>query len=49
MTENNTPELTLDPTATAVEMPSLTLTPDAPEVPKVEEKRSNRSIWTRIC
>ena len=39
MTENNTPELTLDPTATAVEMPSLTLTPDAPEVPKVEEKK----------
>ena len=39
MTENNTPELTLDPTATAVEMPSLTLTPDAPEVPQVEEKK----------
>ena len=39
MTENNTPELTLEPTATAVEMPSLTLTPDAPQVPQVEEKK----------
>ena len=36
------PELTLEPTATAVEIPTLTLTPDAPEVPEapvVEEKK----------
>ena len=39
MTENNTPELTLEPTATAVEIPTLTLTPEAPEVPQVEEKK----------
>ena len=39
MTENMTPELTLEPTATAVEVPSLTLTPEAPEIPEVEEKK----------
>ncbi|MBQ2062853.1 MAG: toxic anion resistance protein [Oscillospiraceae bacterium] len=39
MTENNTPELTLEPTAAAVEMPTLTLTPEAPEMPEVEEKK----------
>ena len=39
MTENNTPELTLEPTAAAVELPTLTLTPEAPEVPQVEEKK----------
>jgi len=39
MTENKTPELTLEPTATAVELPTLTLTPEAPEVPQVEEKK----------
>ena len=39
MTDNKMPELTLDPTATAVEMPTLTLTPEAPEVPEVEEKK----------
>jgi uncharacterized protein YaaN involved in tellurite resistance len=39
MTENTTPELTLEPTATAVEIPSLTLTPEAPEIPEVEEKK----------
>ena len=39
MTDNKMPELTLEPTATAVEMPSLTLTPEAPEVPQVEEKK----------
>ena len=36
------PELTLDPTAVAVEVPTLTLTPDAPEAPEVpveEEKK----------
>ena len=39
MADNNTPELTLDPTAVAVEMPTLTLNPEAPEVPQVEEKK----------
>ena len=39
MTDNKMPELTLEPTATAVEMPSLTLTPEAPEMPEVEEKK----------
>ena len=39
MADNKTPELTLDPTAVAVEMPTLTLTPEAPEVPQVEEKK----------
>ncbi len=39
MTENKTPELTLEPTAAAVEMPTLTLTPEAPEMPEVEEKK----------
>ncbi len=39
MTENNMPELTLEPTAAAVEMPTLTLTPEAPEAPQVEEKK----------
>ena len=40
MTDNMTPELTLDPnTAAAAEtVPQLTLTPEAPEPPKVEEK-----------
>ena len=42
MTDNMTPELTLDPnTAAAAEtVPQLTLTPEAPEPPKVEEKKS---------
>ncbi|MBE6990289.1 MAG: toxic anion resistance protein [Ruminococcaceae bacterium] len=39
MTDNMTPELTLEPTATAVEIPELTLTPEAPEMPQVEEKK----------
>lgn len=39
MTDNKMPELTLEPTAAAVEMPELTLTPEAPEVPEVEEKK----------
>ena len=40
MTDNMTPQLTLDPTAAAAEaVPSLTLTPEAPEVPKEEEKK----------
>ena len=49
MTENMTPELTLDPTAAAVEeaVPQLTLTPEAPEAPAVEEEKKCR--WTRIC
>ena len=42
MTETMTPELTLDPnTAAAAEtVPQLTLTPEAPEPPKVEEKKA---------
>ena len=42
MTDNLTPELTLDPnTAAAAEtVPQLTLTPEAPEPPKVEEKKA---------
>ena len=43
MTDNKMPERTLTPddtaTAAAVEVPSLTLTPEAPEVPKEEEKK----------
>ena len=43
MSENMMPELTLTPddtaAAAAVEVPSLTLTPEAPEVPKEEEKK----------
>ena len=42
MTDNMTPELTLDPnTAAAAEtVPQLTLTPEAPEPPKVEETKA---------
>ena len=42
MTDNMAPELTLDPnTAAAAEtVPQLTLTPEAPEPPKVEEKKA---------
>ena len=42
MTDNMTPELTRDPnTAAAAEtVPQLTLTPEAPEPPKVEEKKA---------
>ncbi|MBQ9393673.1 MAG: toxic anion resistance protein, partial [Oscillospiraceae bacterium] len=39
MSENMTPELTLEPTAAAVELPELTLDPTAPAVPEVEEKK----------
>ncbi len=43
MTDNMMPQLTLDPddtaAAAAVEVPSLTLTPEAPEVPQQEEKK----------
>ena len=39
MTNDMTPELTLEPTATATELPNLTLTPEAPEMPQVEEKK----------
>ena len=36
MTDNMTPQLTLDPTAAAAEaVPTLTLTPEAPEAPQV--------------
>ena len=37
MTENKIPQLTLNPTETAVEMPTLTLTPEAPATPAVPE------------
>ena len=42
MTDNMTPELTLDPNtaASAETVPQLTLTPEAPEPPKVEEKKA---------
>lgn len=53
MTDNMMPELTLTPddtaAAAAVEVPSLTLTPEAPEVPKEEERRSSRWRWTTSC
>ena len=43
MTDNMTPQLTLDPTAAAAEaVPTLTLTPEAPEAPQVEETRKRR-------
>ncbi len=37
MTENKIPQLTLNPTETAVEMPTLTLTPEAPATPAIPE------------
>ena len=42
MTDNMTPDLTLAPTpaAAAETVPQLTLTPEAPEPPKVEEKKA---------
>ena len=40
MTDNMTPQLTLDPPAAAAEaVPTLTLTPEAPEAPQVEEEK----------
>ena len=39
MTENKIPQLTLNPTETAVEMPTLTLTPEAPATPAVPEEK----------
>ena len=42
MTDNKMPELTLSPddtAAAAAEVPTLTLTPEAPEVPQEEEKK----------
>ena len=39
MKDNMMPELTLEPAAAAAEMPTLTLTPEAPEVPQAEEKK----------
>ncbi|MGM9618645.1 MAG: toxic anion resistance protein [Oscillospiraceae bacterium] len=45
MTENRMPELTLDPSAAqAVETPSLTLEPEAPAAPAVEEKKPAPSV-----
>ncbi len=38
MTDNMIPELTLEPTAVE-EVPTLTLTPEAPEAPQVEEEK----------
>ena len=51
MTDNMTPQLTLDPTAAAAEaVPTLTLTPEAPEAPQVEEERkSSPWRWTTNC
>ncbi|MBR5572660.1 MAG: toxic anion resistance protein, partial [Oscillospiraceae bacterium] len=37
MSENMIPQLTLNPTETAVEMPALTLTPEAPATPAIPE------------
>ncbi|MBE6940039.1 MAG: toxic anion resistance protein [Ruminococcaceae bacterium] len=39
MTENMMPELTLEPTAVASAVPTLTLDPTTPAVPEVEEKK----------
>ena len=39
MTENKIPQLTLNPTETAVEMPTLTLTPEAPATPAIPEAK----------
>ena len=51
MSENMMPELTLTPddtaAAAAVEVPSLTLTPEAPEVPKEEEKKIEPALPPR--
>ena len=50
MTDNMMPELTLTPddtaTAAAVEVPSLTLTPEAPEVPKEEPVEMDDKLLT---
>lgn len=51
MTDNMTPQLTLDPTAAAAEaVPTLTLTPEAPEAPQVRRRRrSSPWRWTTSC
>lgn len=44
MTDNMTPQLTLDPTAAAAEaVPTLTLTPEAPEAPPGGGGKENRA------
>ena len=49
MTDNMTPQLTLDPTAAAAEaVPTLTLTPEAPEAPQRKRKLSPWR-WTTSC
>ena len=40
MSENKIPQLTLNPTETAVEMPALTLTPEAPATPAIPEEKT---------
>ena len=47
MTENMTPELTLNPTETDVAMPELTLEPNAPA--QVEEKKIEPQISRPLC
>ena len=52
MTDNMTPQLTLDPTAAAAAeaVPTLTLTPEAPEAPQRRRKRrSSPWRWTTSC
>ena len=53
MTDNMMPELTLTPddtaTAAAVEVPSLTLTPEARRSPSRRKRRSSRWRWTTSC
>ena len=51
MTDNMTPQLTLDPTAAAAEaVPTLTLTPEAPEAPRWRRKRKlSPWRWTKSC
>ena len=39
MSENKIPQLTLNPTETAVEMPTLTLTPEAPATPAIPQEK----------
>lgn len=46
MTDNMTPQLTLDPTAAAAAeaVPTLTLTPEAPEAPQMEEEKKIQPV-----
>ena len=50
MTDNMTPQLTLDPTAAAAEaVPTLTLTPEAPEARWRRKRKSSPWRWTTSC